>query len=240
MRCSRARSTPSASSNSASRARQTPSPYFGRSNTTAVPSQKKCDARFSGSDRRDRIASSSRIDGLELTSIISSSRPASRRYRRTDRRRRREARALARPVVASVSAASEAAHSERHRCRPRSDSSAPEFRERSPFAGTASSDGVAAREASRRKAAGAQRFVMGGQAIRGCVRTPSPATDGRIFSRAIQHLIVEQENPVFAALDDRLHQDRRRNTSRPRRDSEAARLRHEPLARNRRAIPSAA
>ena len=41
---------------SAMRARQMPSPYFGRSNTRAVPSRKTCDARFSGSGRRGRIA----------------------------------------------------------------------------------------------------------------------------------------------------------------------------------------
>ena len=35
------------------------------------------------------------------------------------------------------------------------------------------------------------------------------ARDGRrIFSRAIEHVVVEQENAILACLDDRLDQDR--------------------------------
>ena len=54
-RSSHSRSTARHSSSAANRARQMPSPYFGSSNTKAVPSRKKCDARFSGSGRLDRI-----------------------------------------------------------------------------------------------------------------------------------------------------------------------------------------
>ena len=40
------------------------------------------------------------------------------------------------------------------------------------------------------------------------VRTPSPINERRMFSRGIDHLVVEQKNPVFVAGDDRLDQYR--------------------------------
>ncbi len=52
IRCSRARSTASASSNSAIRARQTPSPYFGRSNTQQSHRRKRVMPDF-----QDQVAS---------------------------------------------------------------------------------------------------------------------------------------------------------------------------------------
>ena len=70
MRDSLARSTASASSSSAIRARQTPSPYFGRSNIQSSPIAENvwCQIFRIRSPRPD--SSSSRIDGLEFTSMI--------------------------------------------------------------------------------------------------------------------------------------------------------------------------
>ena len=77
----------------------------------------------------------------------------------------------------------------------------------SPFASTASSDGSPFARRDRRKAAGAQGVVVGGQQFAQGVHAVA-AHGGRMFARGIEHVVVEQENPVLGSLDDRLDQDR--------------------------------
>ena len=83
----------------------------------------------------------------------------------------------------------------------------PGMSRRSPFASTVSSEGSSIRRRDRREAAGAQGVVMGRQQFAQRMHAVA-AHERRIFARAIQSVIVEQENPVLDALDDRLHQHR--------------------------------
>ena len=60
---------------------------------------------------------------------------------------------------------------------------------------------------NRRKAAGSQNLIMCNQQI--ADRAHAIAQDKRrIFSRGVEHFIIEQKNPVFVSGDDRLDQYR--------------------------------
>ena len=220
-RCKPSRSTARASSSSAIRARQTPSPYFGRSNTRAIPSRKKCDARFSGSGRLRPDSSSSRIDGLEFTSItaVASGSPPMSVNRSTAATRSPSARTA---FLAAADTAAGRRGLEHHRS------------SRAQVHPPGNLPALALRQARGRATVSLLGVTAAGESPRACKaalcaarrsrieRTPSPSTNGRIFARRIEHLVVQQEDAVFVARRPAAASGSNRSSAKPRADIESS------------------
>ena len=108
---------------------------------------------------------------------------------------------------------------------PRSDSSAREFPSARPSGSTMSSDASRSAHAQPAKGRAIASLHYARSGVRGSVRSPSPDNRRRIFARGIDDFIVEQKNPVFGPATRSAGSIPRRNSARPHRDIERARLR---------------
>src|SRR6266481_1058797 len=200
---SRLRSTVRASSSSAIRARQTPSPYFGRSNTQESHGQ-KCMAP----DFQDQIAPAGflqqpdRWAGVDLDHPCCFRVPADIR-KHVDRGDAKSKRldGILREYQRGLGTRGFEDH--RSSCtQVHPPGNVPTF-----AFGQHDVERNVAVYGNRRKTAGSQSRVMRDQQVADGAATIAQHK-GRIFSGGINDLVVEQENPVFDSRDNRLNQYR--------------------------------